>query len=587
MNISQFSSYIYQIEKTASRLEMTEILSELFKDLSSQEFSPAVYLLQGNISPKYRPMQFGFAEKMVIRSLSEALNIELSELSRQYKLAGDFGEVVQKIQEHRNVTTSSYSIQNVFEKLVEIATQEGEGSQERKMRLFGELISSVDALSARYLVRIPMGALRLGFSDMTILDALSWMMTGDKSLRKNLQKAYHVFPDLGYIGKVLKEKGLSEVLTIKPEVFTPIIMMRAERISSPDEIIEKIGPCIVESKYDGFRLQIHKNGNKVVLFTRSLEDVTYMYPDIVQGVLSEITSEKIIFEGEAIGYNLDTSSFLPFQMTVQRKRKYDIEEKAKEIPLKLFAFDMLFLDGKNFIHIPFFERKTVLKEQIRNSSNPQKDTILIAEETNVTKGEEIDVLFDQAISKGLEGIMAKKTDGFYQPGTRDWGWIKFKKSYSSKVNDTIDCVVMGYDFGKGKRSSFGIGAFLVGVFDIDQDKFFTIAKIGTGLTDEEWKKLLSLIQPQVQSKKPSEYNVDNLMECDVWVSPKIVVEIRADEITRSPVHTAGRIMRRTKSGIAFEVEEPGYALRFPRLEHFRLDKNPQEVTTVKELKKIS
>jgi DNA ligase I, ATP-dependent (dnl1) len=450
------------------------------------------------------------------------------------------------------------------------------------------LIRQLDSLSCRYLVRIPTGVLRLGFSDMTILDALSWMEKGDKSLRKMIENAYHVRPDLGYISRLIKEKGASSLKNISPQVFTPILMMKAERLSSAKEILEKIGRCAVESKYDGFRLQIHysKEKNQVRIFSRNLEEVSSMYPDIVFGAKKEIKAKNIIFEGEAIGFDPQTGNFLPFQETVQRKRKYDIEEKSKEIPLKLFAYELLYLNDKNFIHLPFEERRKNLEKVISQKKDLFKETIILSPQNIVGEEKKLEFLFDEAVTRGLEGIVAKKLDGIYQPGARGWNWIKFKRSYSSKIEDTIDCLVMGYDIGKGKRASFGIGAFLVGVFDEENDTYVTVAKIGTGLSDEEWRALYQKCQKVRVKDKPKNYLVDKMMECDLWVAPQIVVEIRADEITRSPVHTAGRKMKLTKTGQAEEVDIPGFALRFPRLERFRDDKNPNEVTTVLELEKL-
>ncbi|HEX7542580.1 MAG TPA: ATP-dependent DNA ligase, partial [Patescibacteria group bacterium] len=353
-----------------------------------------------------------------------------------------------------------------------------------------------------------------------------------------------------------------------PRVFTPIIMMKAERMSSAKEIIKQIGKCLVEPKFDGFRLQVHYKNNQVKLFSRSLEDVTYMYPDIVEGVKKEINANELIIEGEAIGYNPKTGEFLPFQETVQRKRKYDIKEKAIEVPLKLFAFELLYLNGKNFIKLPFIERRRALEKVTIKNTNISKQIIVVDDQEEVDKEDRLEEIFDKAIAKKLEGVIAKKIDGIYQPGARGWNWIKYKRSYSSKINDTIDCLVMGYDFGKGKRTGFGMGAFLVGILDKDKDLFVTVAKIGTGLTDVEWRELKVKSQMLKVKEKPANYLVDKLMRCDIWVTPKIVVEIKADEITKSPTHTAG------------------LALRFPRLERFRDDKNPQEVTTLKEVKKI-
>jgi len=197
--------------------------------------------------------------------------------------------------------------------------------------------------------------------------------------------------------------------------------------------------------------------------------------------------------------------------------------------------------------------------------------------------QEIEKIFEEKAKQGLEGIMAKRLDGVYQAGARGWNWIKYKKSYTGKISDTIDALVMGYDFGQGKRNKFGIGDFLIGVYDNQSDTFKTVAKIGTGLTDEEWRQLKVKSEKLKVKNKPKNYDVDKAMECNVWVEPKMVVVIRADEITRSPVHTAGRIMKRTKAGGGMEVDEPGYALRFPRLEMFRDDKTPEDATSVKEI----
>ncbi|MBI2641207.1 ATP-dependent DNA ligase, partial [Candidatus Roizmanbacteria bacterium] len=481
------------------------------------------------------------------------------------------------------------SVMDVYQGLYKVATASGTGSQDVKIQSLTYLIRSLDPLSCRFVVRIPVGVLRLGFSDMTVLDAYSWMLKGDKSLRPIIEKAYHVRPDLGQLGYVLKSEGVAGLKKMKPAVFTPILMMRAERLSSSKEIIEKIGKCAVEYKYDGFRIQGHYKKNrkgKVELFSRNLEDVTFMYPDLVEGIRKEVKAEEIIFEGEAIGFDPHSGNYLPFQETAQRKRKYGIEDKVKEIPLKLFAFELLYLDGENFLNIPYIERRRALEKSVKLTGDIFKDTLLVASEMLIDDPKKLELMFDDAVSKGLEGIIAKKLTGVYKPGAREWNWIKFKRSYSSKIEDTIDCLVMGYDYGKGKRAKFGIGAFLVGIYDEKQDKFLTVAKIGTGLFDEEWRELKKRSGKFKTDHKAALYEVDKLMDVDVWIKPAIVVEIKADEITKSPVHTAGRILKPSKSGKAFEVDVPGFALRFPRLVKFRDDKRPEEVTTLEEVKKM-
>lgn len=589
MKFKILAEYFLKIEETASRIAMTEILSDLFKKIDADEIDKVLYLLQGRVAPLFIKVDFQLGDKMLIKGLVPALNVEKKLFVDTYNRIGDIGKAVEEMRRKINtIEENDVSITYVFDKLYKISQAGGAGSQDAKLAILSDLIRTLDPLSCRYIVRIPTNTLRLGFSDMTILDAFSWMLTGDKSLRPKIEAAYHVRPDIGYIGATLKKRGITGVSAVSPTLFTPIIMMKAERLSNAHDIIEKVGRSIVEPKYDGFRLQIHyqKKGKEVKLYSRSLEDVTFMYPDIVEGVIGEITANEAIFEGEAIGYEPLSQSFLPFQETVQRKRKYDIAEKAKEIPLKLFSFELLYCNGVNYLSEPFEKRRKILEKVVDHTGDVVTDTILLSPDCIVDTEKQIDLQFDDAVSKGLEGIMIKKLDGVYQPGARGWNWIKFKRSYSSKIEDTIDCVVMGYDFGRGKRTGFGLGAFLVGVYDEKNDMFVTMAKIGTGLTDDEWRELKTRCDKKETTKKPALYEVDKLMHVDVWVKPEIVVEVKADEITRSPVHTAGRILKTSKSGNALEVDVPGYALRFPRLEKFRDDKQPTDVTSIEEVKEL-
>ncbi len=591
MKFSALAQYFEKIEQTSSRITITEVLADLFNKLHADEIDKAIYLLQGRVVPIYEKVEFGMAEKMVLKSIMNALQLDKQAVDAEYRKFGDVGKTVSHLkQQIKSLDEMDLSVREVYDELYRLAKEGGAGSQEMKINILSHLIRQLDPLSANYLLRIPLGVMRLGFSDMTILDALSWMATGNKSLRPTIERAFHVRPDLGFIGRIMKEKGESGLKSVQPQVFTPILMMRAERLSSTEEIIKKIGSCIIESKYDGFRIQLHykktKNGVEVRLYSRNLEEVSLMYPDVIEGLTKEVTADEIIFEGESIGFDVNSGSFLPFQATSTRKRKYGIEEKIKEIPLKVFAFELLYLNGKNYIHEPFTERRKALEKSFRLSGDIYKDTVIMAPEKQVDDAKTIELLFDDAISKGLEGVVAKKLDGIYQPGARGWNWIKFKRSYSSKIDDSIDCLVMGFDYGKGKRVGFGIGAFLVGVRLEEEDKYVTVAKIGTGLSDVEWKELQVRAEKLKAKQKSPFYDVDRAMECDVWIKPQIVVEIKADEITRSTVHTAGRKLKPSKSGSANEVDVPGYALRFPRLVRFRDDKRPEEATNLKELEEM-
>lgn len=597
MDFADFACYLQKLESTSSRNQMIEILADLFKTASKAEIDKICYLCQGRVVPLFEPLEFGMADKMVLRAIAEAYGISSQEVTKLFGQRGDVGVVAEELAaKRRGSGKNKISVSEVFEILLKIAKSGGAGSVEKKTGLLSGILKRLDSLSSRYVVRIPIAKLRLGFSDMTVLDALSWMVGKSKAVRPDIEKAYNVRPDLGFIAKTVKQKGVKGLKSVSPTVGVPILMARAERLSSAEEIIKKIGRCAVEPKIDGFRLAVHKEGKEVKMFTRNMENVTFMYPDLVEGVSKQIKTEKVIFEGEAVAFNPQTGEYLPFQETVQRKRKYGIAEKAVEIPLKLICFDCLYVNGKNLIGESYAKRREWLKKILVNRKmQPRKTrkikegtekTLLLSDEKIVDNSQDLEKIFQDAIARGLEGIMAKRLEGVYQAGARGWNWIKYKRSYSGKLEDTIDAAVMGYDFGQGKRNTFGIGDFLIGVYDQKEDMFKTIAKIGTGLTDEEWRRMKKECDEVKVKNKPARYDVDKIMACDIWVEPKKVVVIRADEITRSSIHTAGRVLKKSKSGEAWDVETPGFALRFPRLVEFRSDKLPEDSTTLKEIEEM-
>jgi DNA ligase 1 len=579
MLFKDLAHYFQKIETTTSRNTMIEILSELFAHADARVIDKIVYLMMGRVAPLYEAVEFGMADKMMLKTIALAYDVSPDEVATKFQDIGDLGKVSGEYAEKmRGKKKRDLSVAEVFETLEKVANTSGPGSVEIKMTLLSTLLVDLDPISAYFVSRIPVGKLRLGFSDMTVLDSLSWMIDGTKSHRKEIERAYNVHPDLGFIARQVKADGIEGLSKVLPVVGTPILMARAERLSSGDEIIGKIGTCAIESKFDGFRLQAHIDGKTVKLFTRNLEDATNTYPDVTLGLQTQLAAKTAILEGEAIAYNTDTGEYLPFQETVQRKRKHGIEEMAGKIPLKLICFELLYVDGESYIDVAYEERVKKLKSIIKKG-----DVLLPSEVTVADTGKEVETIFDDAISKGLEGILAKKLDGTYQAGARGWNWIKFKRSYSAHLDDTIDALVMGYYYGRGKRTSFGIGAFLIGIYDKKEDKFVTIARVGTGLTDDEWRELKVRGEKLKANEKPPLYSVAKALEPDVWIEPEIVVEIKADELTRSPVHTAGRVMKASKSGDGLMVDVPGYALRFPRLERFRDDKKFDDATTLPEI----
>ncbi len=589
MKFAKLAEYFANLEKITSRNEMTVVLSLLFKAAEQDTIGKICYLLQGRVVPLYESLEFGMADKMVIRAIGEALNASIGDVTKVFKLTGDLGFTVEELRVKNKELriNKNTTVIDIFALLHKMASTTGEGSQDEKIKLLAEIIKSVDSLSARYIVRIVLAKLRLGFSDMTMLDGLSWMLVGSKGEKERLEKAYNVRPDLAFVAETVKAKGIAGLSHIKPNPGTPIMMARANRLSSAHEIIEKIGQCAVEYKYDGLRVQAHykriKNSksNYIKLFSRNLEDMTKMFPDICEAIKKQITTDSAIFEGEIVAYNPETGVFVPFQETMQRKRKYDIQSKAAEIPVKLFAFEILYIDGKSLLDEPYRIRKKQLQDVIKSGS-----TIVYAQEELVSTDEKIEEVFDDSIRKHFEGIIAKKLDGLYEAGMRGWSWIKFKKAMSKKLMDTVDVLVMGYTKGEGKRTNFGVGQFLTGVYDLKQEKYVTISKIGTGLTDEQFREFYKRVHKLETKEKPQEYDVEKLLTPDVWLKPGLVVEVSCDEITRSAVHSAGRVMEPSKSGKALSVKLAGFALRFPRLERFRDDKRPEDATSVKELESM-
>jgi len=573
---------------------MTKILAELFRKAGSDEIGEICYLLQGRVAPLYEAIEFGIADKLMIRAIAKASATDDKEVLRVYKKLGDLGNTAQEIiintgkGKQANRTSSLTTVHTIFSQLKLLAESGGEGSQERKIQILSDLIHSLDPVSIRYVVRIPLDKLRLGFSDMTVLDALSWMLVGDKSLHAKLEDAYSVRPDMAYIAQQIKKHGVKGVEHVHAVVGAPILASLCARLPDAVEMIKKMGEVDVEPKYDGVRTQIHfkKNGeiggvreigkqkgilrqaqddkkNWVQAYSRNLENTTAMYPEL-DTIQSQIIADDVILDSEAVGYDINTDKLIPFQETMTRKRKHDIEHVSNAIPLRFFVFDILYKNGKDLMSESLSKRRAILEETIKKGN-----TLIVSPHMVTSDVDELRAYHNEQLNKGLEGVVVKKWESPYTPGRKGFHWVKFKEEegQTGKLTDTIDAVVMGYYKGEGKRTDFGIGAFLVGVKK--GETFLSVTKIGTGVSDELWKELRSSFMTHSSTKIPKEYNeVEKSLEPDVWIDPSIVVEIAADDITISPIHKAG------------------FALRFPRLVRVREDKSPEQVTTVTEIQNM-
>ncbi|MBI3092957.1 MAG: ATP-dependent DNA ligase, partial [Candidatus Levybacteria bacterium] len=535
------------------------------------------------IAPFFEPVEIGMAEKTVAQSIAQAFGSTKEAVLKLYAKLGDMGLAALQLSSKFKIQNSKLTVGEVFDILVQIAKTTGEGTVEKRQALFTDLLKKLDSSSAKYLVRIPLGNLRLGIGDPTILDGLALAKLGDKSKRKALEGAYNRTSDLGLIAKALFSAGLSAVEKLQVVVGKPIRSELCERLPTPEKVIEKLKSVDVQYKYDGFRVQIHKDGDKVSMFSRNLENMTRMFPELVLATRKQVKAKTAILDTEALAYNPQSEEFLPFQETTKRRRKHGIEEMAKKLPLKAFVFDILYKNGKSLIDSPLVKRIEILKKTIKEDG-----VLMVSKTETVDDAKRLAVLLEDAVSKGLEGLVVKRLQSLYEAGARNFNWVKLKRHSAGELQDTIDCVILGYIFGKGKRTAFGAGALLVGVYDELQDEFVTVSKIGTGLTDEEWREIKVQSSKFKVQNKPS--RVNSLIIPSVWVQPKIVIEVLADEITRSPIHTAGASVNSAShsglstSGSKTGEKEPGYALRFPRLVSFRgKDKRAEDATTVKEL----
>lgn len=564
MKFKDVATYISSIEKTSLRNEMTRYLSELFTKADVGEIRELCYLLQGRIGPVYESLEFGMADKFIIRAISLAFNVPSQTVLKEFKQKGDLGTVSEFLYNGRD---AKMSVLHVYKALREIALFHGIGSQEQKITHVATLLSQVDTLSARYIVRIPLDKLRLGFSDVTMIDALSMMLVGDKTLRERIEKSFNVYPDLGFIAMEIKKYGVEGLTHVKAKVGAPIVSALCSRLPSANEMIKKMHTVSVEPKYDGVRVQIHykRHGGRgknpsVDTYSRNLEKTSGMFPELLS-IGNQLRADDVILDAEAVGMNPTTGARLSFQDTITRKRKHGIELAQAQIPLTFFVFDILYKDGKDLISTHLLSRRKILEETIG------KGSVLIISPNIVTDDPMVLLKYhDTQIATGLEGVVVKKIDSPYEPGRKGFSWVKFKEEEgkTGKLTDTIDAVVMGYYRGEGKRSGFGIGAFLVGVRQGEQ--IVTLTKIGTGVTDENWGMFKHLFSSNETKKKPKEYSdVHETLIPDVWVHPRVVVEIAGDDVTRSTFHSAG------------------YAVRFPRLVRVRQDKGISDATTTNEI----
>lgn len=570
-NYSEIASTYEAMENTSKRLELTELLAGLLKKTPKEIVDKVVYLTQGKLYPDFMGVEIGVADKLAMRAISSASGVSQEEVEQVYNKLGDIGAAAEdllKTQGQATLFSEPLTVTRVYDAFDSIAKASGKGSLETRIRLLINLINNASPKEARYILRTATGRLRLGIADYTVLDALALAYTGEKANRKVLERAYNLSSDLGLVAKSVAYRGLEEVKRFRVEVGRPIRPMLAERLESAEAIIEKMGgECASEYKLDGERVQVHFRQGDVTLFSRRLENITGHYPDVADLCKRSLRCRECIVEGEVVAVNVVTGEYLPFQELMHRRRKYGVEKAMEQYPVSVNFFDLLYVDGEDLSGRSYVERRERLVRLVEES-----ERIRVIPSKITSKASEVEAYMQEAISEGCEGLVVKDLRSEYRAGAREFAWIKLKQEYKSELTDTLDLVIVGAFYGRGRRSG-KYGAFLLATYDADEDVFKTACKIGTGFTDEYLDRFPSMLEPYRIPHRHA--RVVSKIEADVWFVPQVVIEVIASEITLSPTHTAGIGNIRPGSG---------FALRFPKFTgRIREDKDASDSTTTKEI----
>ncbi len=571
MEFSILAEAFYKMESTRKRLELTQFLVELFEKTPHEVIAKIVYLLQGKLRPDFEGVELGVAEKLAIRAISKSSGSPIKKIEDEYRKGGDLGQAASIIMEQKTQTTflvEDITIERVYETLFKIANLEGSRSQDMKMKYISSLLNDANPLEASYILKILLGTLRLGVAENTVMDALAIAFSGSKENRKSLEHAYSVSSDLGKVAEVIATKGIDGIEKFEIILFNPIRPMLADRVKSEEEAMEKMGKeFAAEYKLDGERVQLHIEGNKVVLYSRSLENISSYYPDIIEKIPKAIQAENIILEAEAVAMNENTGEFLPFQELMHRRRKYKIEKAVTQYPISVNLFDILYCNGKSCLELSYKDRREKLEKVVK-----EDEFVKYIPMTIVKNEVEVEDFMENSINAGSEGLMLKMLDKPYQAGSRGNYWLKLKREYQNELGDSLDLVVIGGFFGKGRRTG-SYGTLLLATYDEDEDTFPSICKVGTGFSDESLDQLYQILHPKVTIKKNP--RIISEMEADVWFEPELVIEVVASEITLSPIHKAAKDVIRKGAGLA---------LRFPKFTgKIRVEKAVEDASTNEEV----
>jgi len=550
MDYSELAGVYEQLEKTAKKLEKRDIVADFFRDCPAEQLPIVALLIQGRIFPAWSEIELGVAENIMVKTLAKTAGLPEKEVKQDIRKHGDIGEGAEDIISRKTQSTLAshkLTVKKVHENLLKIPEQSGIGAIELKISLIAELLSSATSKEAKYIVRTVMQEMRVGVGEGTVRDAIAMAFKVPSDL---VEKAYNVTNDYGEIARIAKKSGKRGLSKLKIELGHPLKPMLAQKALGIKEAIEDMGgTAAFEIKFDGMRTQIHKKGPEITVFTRRLDNVSKQFPEIVEYAKTCLKADDCIVEGEAVGMDLKTSRPQPFQKLSRRiKRKYDIEELQKQIPVEVHLFDIMMLNGENLIDKPFEERRKKLESIVQGV----KGKFQVSEQIVTGKEKEAEKLYNKALKMGHEGVMAKNLKSPYTPGSRVKHMEKIKPEMES-----IDLAIIGALWGEGRRKKW-MGSFILGTWDLEKGEFAEIGKVATGLTDADLEELTKLLKPHITKEHIKE----------IEITPKIVVEVAYEEIQRSPTY------------------ESGFALRFPRVKNIRIDKGPSDVDTIDKVERL-
>ena len=591
MLFSALCAQFFRMESISKRTELVEVLKEIILE-SGEDIAASLYLSQGKLAPDFLSMETGIAESTIVKVISQITGSSAQDIMKEYSRSGDLGDVAEKFSKKVKQTTfftEPLGVGEVHSTLTRISKIKGAGTASEKEKILTSMLLRANSLESRYIIRIASGRMRLGASDFTILSALRLALRPELEQSK-VEEIYNFHPDVFYLYQVLAS-GRDDIYS-GPVPLIPMKVMLAERLQSMDSIMEKLGGrAALEFKYDGLRIQVHKKGDSLRTFSRGNEENTDQFPEIRE-YFSSLPFESFIIDGELVPYNSETGEIYSFQQVSRRRgRKYGYLEESiirgnivqfgqddndnnpfqDEVPLAVFLFDIVYLNGEDLSRKSYSERTGILRESFR-----EENYLKFASRIITDSAEEGEQFLESAISSGCEGIVAKSLseDSFYRAGARGWTWIKFKRDYRNQLGDSMDLVIIGAFHGHGKRTGT-YGALLLASYNSEKDTFESVCKIGTGFTDVMLSDVKAMLSDLVTADTPQ--RVESKMQPDVWIYPQKILEVRGSEITLSPIHTCS----------SDQYKGQGLAIRFPRFTgRFRNDKKPEDCTTSSEISEM-